>query len=99
MKLYQFAGFIIGGVAVLYFVLILFVLAPSYNIYFEAMRDSCKKIDMDYNYILPYDYCIDKNGVFNYIKMDCIKLGWRNYDCIPHIISFEEANNVLNKRR
>ncbi len=80
-------------IAVIFIILILVVIyRMSYSSgYMEERNSACNKIDMENHRIQGSDVCIDKNNEAHYVKIDCENIKWREWDCIPRIISVGEV--------
>ena len=59
-----------------------------------AEKQSCNKIGMEYYYSMESEFCIDKNNQAHYVKIECERLGFRNYNCIPRIISIGDIRTI-----
>ena len=77
---------------VIFIILILVVIYRiSYSFgYMEERNKACNKLNMEPYYIQGSDVCVDKNNEAHYVKIDCERVKWREWDCIPRIISVGE---------
>ncbi len=60
----------------------------------KASDNACEKVGMENHYIQGSKVCIDSNNEAHYVKIDCDKLGYRNWDCIPRLISIGEIRTT-----
>lgn len=67
-----------------------FYIVPDIVALDKASDNACNKIGMEYDYMQGSEVCIDSNNQAHYVRIDCNKIGWRNWDCIPRIISIGE---------
>ena len=56
----------------------------------NARHESCNKLNMEYYTAQDSIFCIDKEGNAHYVKIECEKISWLEYNCIPRIISIGE---------
>ncbi len=82
-------GIILGfAFAILFSFIIYTFIDGTYHM--EERDNSCSKLNMENHYIQGTDVCIDKNNEAHYVKIDCENIKWREWDCIPRIISVGE---------
>ena len=90
----RFDGIMVGGIAFMFFFALVFssmiyvYIDGTYRI--EERDKACNKLNMEHHYIQGSDVCIDKNNEAHYVKIDCENIKWREWDCIPRIISVGE---------
>ena len=53
----------------------------------KSYESSCEKIGMEFYQKSGFDFCIDDKGNANYVKIDCENIAWKEYECIPTIIT------------
>ena len=80
---------IMGAVFIIIILIFIFSLSNSFR-YSEERRNACSKLNMELYHIQGSDVCIDKNNEAHYVKIDCENIKWREWDCIPRIISVGE---------
>ena len=56
----------------------------------KAKKESCNKIGMEYIFIDGTEFCLDKNNQAHYVKIECVRLGFKDYNCNPRLISIGE---------
>ena len=80
---------ILGAAFIIVILIFLFTISNDFG-YSEGRRKACNKLNMEHYYIQGSDVCIDKNNEAHYVKIDCENIKWREWDCIPRIISVGE---------
>ena len=69
-------------------------IVPDMIAYDKASNNACNRIQMEYDYMQGSEVCIDSNNQAHYVKIECEKLGYKNWDCIPRIISIGEIRTT-----
>ena len=71
-----------------------FYIVPDMIAYDKASDNACEKIGMEYDYMQRSEVCIDKENQAHYVKIECDRLGYRNWNCNPRIISIGEIRTT-----
>lgn len=78
---------------IIWLILVLIVFAFFFDILAKkkVRKESCNQLGMEYFYQDSTEYCLDKNNQAHYVKIECNKLGFRQYACNPRLISIGDV--------
>jgi len=79
--------FSLGAIGFIFLISIFMWIPWDLGNLFDAEKKSCEKLGMEYLTVQDSEFCVDTNGNAHFVKIDCDKVAWNKYDCIPQIIT------------